>query len=110
MVDFEITKRVKLLEINNEMAHNYYYLIYGKMYNENKTKIRRFKYIEWFDIFDLMEYFDKDIITSEDIKQYLFDIENCYLTNIENFDDIEKIKEFYNYCNKTINNYNNIKK
>ena len=53
MVDFEITKTKKLLETNNEMAHNYYYLIYGRIYNEEKTRMRKFKFVEWFDIFDL---------------------------------------------------------
>jgi hypothetical protein len=33
MVDFEITKKQKILEINNDMCHNYYYLIYGRIYN-----------------------------------------------------------------------------
>lgn len=108
MVDFEITKTKKLLETNNEMAHNYYYLIYGRIYNEEKTRMRKFKYVEWFDIFDLQEYFEKDIITKEDIKNYLNDLEIGYLTNLKGYDDIEGLKEFYDFCNETIENYNNI--
>jgi hypothetical protein len=108
MVDFEITKKQKILEINNDMCHNYYYLIYGRIYNENKTRMRKFKYIEWFDIFDLQEYFEKDLITKNDIKDYLNNLENGYLTNIKNFNDEKNIKEFYNYCNETIENYNKI--
>ena len=46
MVNFEITKKQKLYEINNEKCHNYYYLIYGKIYNENKTRYRKFKFVE----------------------------------------------------------------
>lgn len=108
MVDFEITKTKKLLETNNEMAHNYYYLIYGRIYNEEKTRMRKFKFVEWFDIFDLQEYFEKDIITKEDIKNYLNDLEIGYLTNLKSYNDIEGLKEFYNYCNETIENYNRI--
>ena len=52
MVTYEITKTKKLIEQNNDMCHNYYYLINGRFYNSDKTKYKRFKYVEWFDIFD----------------------------------------------------------
>lgn len=108
MVDFEITRTKKLLEQNNEMAHNYYYLIYGRIYNEERTRIRKFKYVLWFDIFDLQEYFEKDIITKEDIKNYINDLEIGYLMNLKDYNDIEGLKDFYDYCNETIKNYNEI--
>lgn len=108
MVDFEITRTKKLLEQNNEMAHNYYYLIYGRIYNEGRTRVRKFKYVLWFDIFDLQEYFEKDIITKEDIKNYINDLEIGYLTNLKDYNDIEGLKDLYNYCNETIKNYNEI--
>lgn len=109
MVDFEITKTQKLLETNNEMAHNYYYLIYGRIYNEEKTRMRKFKYVEWFDIFDLQEYFDKDYITEDDIKQYVNElIDTTNITNIKDYNDKEGLKNFYDFCNDTIRRYNNI--
>lgn len=112
MVDFEITKKQKILEINNDMCHNYYYLIYGRIYNEDKTRMRKFKYIEWFDIFDLQEYFEKDLITKNDIKQYvdnLIDNMGCsYIGDIKDYNDTQGLQEFYNYCNETIENYNKI--
>lgn len=108
MVDFEITRTKKLLEQNNEMAHNYYYLIYGRIYNEGRTRVRKFKYVLWFDIFDLQEYFEKDIITKEDIKNYINDLEIGYLTNLKDYNDIEGLKDLYDYCNETIKNYNEI--
>lgn len=108
MIDFEITKKQKILEVNNEMCHNYYYLIYGRLYNENRTKYKKFKYVLWFDIWDLLEYYEKDFVTNEEIKRYIEEIENPYLTYIENFGDIEKIKDFYKFCNDTINDYNNL--
>ena len=112
MVNFEITKKQKLLAVNNDMCHNYYYLIYGRIYNENKTRYRKFKFVEWFDIFDMQEYYEKDFITNTEIKAYvnnLIDSIGCsYIDDIKNYNDEKGLKEFYNYCNETIKNYNNI--
>lgn len=109
MVDFKITKQEKILEVNNCMCHNYYYLIHGRIYNENRTKFIRFKYIEWFDIFEVQEFFEeKEYITEKDIKNYLNSLENSYLLSIKSFDDIKGITEFISYCNQTIENYNKI--
>ena len=108
MVDFKITKSQMILETNNDMAHNYYFLIHGRIYNEDKTKYRRFKYVEWFDIFDVMEFFEKEYITIQDVKAFLSNIENVYLYNIKDFDDKESLSEFYSYCNETIRNFNKI--
>ena len=112
MVDFEITKKQKLLEINNDMCHNYYYLIYGRIYNENKTRYKKFKFVEFFDIFDMLEYYEKDFVTKEEIKNYannLIDSIGCsYLCDIQNYNDEKSLKEFYNYCNETIESYNKI--
>lgn len=108
MVDFEITKTQKIYEQNNDMCHNYYFIIYGKIYNEDKTRMRKFKYVEWFDIFDVMEFFEKDFVTKEDIREYVNNLENGYLYNIKDYNDEKGLKEFYDYCNETIKNYNNI--
>ena len=101
MVNFEITKKQKLLEVNNDMCHNYYYLIYGRIYNENKTRYRKFKFVEWFDIFDMQEYYEKDFITNTEIKAYvnnLIDSIGCsYIDDIKNYNDEKGLKEFYNY-------------
>lgn len=112
MVDFEITKKQKIKEVNNDMCHNYYYLIYGRIYNENKTRYRKFKFVEWFDIFDMQEYYEKDFITDTEIKAYidnLTDSISCsYIDDIKNYNDKKGLEEFYNYCNETIKDYNNI--
>ncbi len=111
MVDFEITKKQKILEINNDMCHNFYFLIYGRIYNESKTKYKKFKFVEWFDIFDVQEFFDdKEYITKNDIIDYLNNLENSYLLNIKDYNDEKGLKEFYNYCNETIKKYNDIAK
>ena len=108
MVDFKYTKVNLLYEQNNDMCHNYYYIFYGKIYNKEHTRCRKFKFIEWFDIFDVMEFFEKDYITKQDAREFAYNIENCYLSNIKDFDDIKGLKEFYNYCNETIQNYNKL--
>ena len=110
MVDFKITKQQKVLEVNNEMCHNYYFLVHGRIYNEDKTRYRKFKYIEWFDIFDVMEFFEKDYITQEDVKEYLNNLEVPYMYSIKDYNDTTGLNEFYEYCNETIKNYNKLLK
>lgn len=105
MLDFRITKKEKLYEQNNDMAHNYYYLIHGRIYNEDKTKYRRFRYVEWFDIFDVQEFYEKDYITKEDIKNY---VDELSVSTIESY--ISNLKEFYKFCNETIDRYNDLAK
>ena len=43
--DIKITKISKLLEVNNSMVHNFYYLVNGKIINENKTKYKKFRFV-----------------------------------------------------------------
>lgn len=113
MIDFEITKIQKIKEVNNDMCHNYYYLVHGRIYNEDKTRIRKFKFVEWFDIFDLQEYYEKDIITKNEIKNYvenLVDNIGCsYIGDIKDYNDEKGLKEFCEYCNETIKQYNKIR-
>lgn len=70
--NFEInfTRIKKIYEVNNSMCHNFYFQYNGRIYNESKTKYRQFVFVLWFDIFDVMEFFDADAVTQEDIKEY----------------------------------------
>lgn len=108
MVDFEITKTKKLLEINNDMVHNFYFIIHGRIYNEGKTRMRKFKYVEWFDVFDVMEFFETDYYNDKLVKEYLGNLENSYIYGIKDYNDEKGLKEFYDYCNETIKKYNDI--
>jgi hypothetical protein len=109
MKDFtvELTKREKLLEVNNDMCHNYYYLQYGRIYNADKTSFRRFKFVFWFDIFDVTEYFEKDVVNKQEIAEFANEIAWCLSETlqsaIKSFDDCQV---FYDMCNKTIEEYN----
>lgn len=102
-MNIKITKRTLLKEINNDMVHSFYYLINGRIQNEDKTKYRRFKFIVWFDVMDIQEYFEKDSYTQTDIREYLDIVIECHTATIKSYDDC---KEFYNLCNETIENWN----
>lgn len=109
-LDYEITKLMKIYEVNNDMVHNYYYVAYGRIRNKEHTRFRKFKFVVWFDIFDVMEYFEKDIVSKEDIRDYASELacNNTYLLNINDYDDKKHLKEFYEYCRETIDDYNRI--
>lgn len=104
---FKITKRKLLKEVNNCMCHNWYYLIYGRIYNDEHTKYRRFKYIKWFDVFDMLEWLHDDnddcTYTTQDVKNYLTELIGCDLELVNSFDDTE---QFYEFCNRTIADWN----
>ena len=108
MVDFEIKKKQKILEVNNDMAHNYYYLIYGKLLNTEKTRCRKFKMVIWCDLFDVQEYFEKDFATNDEIKQYILECAIAQVENVKDYNDTESLREFYDFCNESINSYNQL--
>lgn len=111
MANFKITKIQKILEVNNDMAHNYYYLIYFHLQNEDKTKYKKGKFVIWFDIFDLQEYYLEENeelrgITQEEIKQYAVEIA---ISDLECFyKSYEDTKELQDFCNQSITDYNRI--
>ena len=104
----EITKKRKLLEVSNDKCHNWYYLFYGRIYNADKTRMRKFKFVLWFDVFDLQEFYEgQEKITTADIGRYVDELgwstcsSNEYL--IKSYNDCT---DFYDWCNETINDYN----
>lgn len=119
-MEIKITKRTKLLEINNDMCHNFYYLINGRFYNENKTAYRRFKFVLWFDIFDVDDFFNGDDgtedvvynvpITEEMIKEYLDEIIWSTVSMVSDYNNEKELRHFYQHCNDSIRRYNEIAK
>ena len=105
----ELTSHKKIHEVNNSMCHNYYYVQYGRIINQHRTKCRKFKFIVWFDIFDVCEHFDKDSVTKKEIAEFASELASSFLESrvdlIKSFDDY---KSFYDWCNETIKNYNKI--
>ena len=116
-MEIKITKRQKLLEINNEMCHNYYYLIYGRFINDEGTRCRKFKFVVWFDIFDVDEYFNYDDehdtyidnpITEEQIKEYLNECIWATVDMVSDYNNENQLQYFYEVCNDSITRYNQI--
>ena len=110
MKDFtiEFTRYEKILEVNNSMCHNYYYLQYGRIYNKDRTQFRRFKFVEWSDIDSICDYYDKDFVTNQEISRCMEEYawatcESQAVYLIKSFDECDA---FYDWCNKTIRDFN----
>ena len=103
--DVKITKTNKLLEVNNDMVHNFYYLVHGRIINESKTKYKKFKFVLFYDVFDLQEYWDDIVITKDMEKEYRNELIFNMVSTIKSYDDTI---DFYELCNNTIKNYNKI--
>ena len=114
-MEIKITKREKLYEMNNEMCHNFYYLVHGRLYNDDKTAYRKFKFVSWFDIFDVDEFFYdneemNNIITEDMIKEYL---EECIwgtVSIVTDYNNENQLRNFYDMCNDSIIRYNEVSK
>ena len=108
---YECTKIEKILEVNNEMVHNFYYLYYGRIYTNDRKKFLKFKYIQMFDVYDLQDFFNKDVFTQKDIREYAkyyaySEIIENYIFNIKDEYDITNIQKLLSYCNEAINIFN----
>lgn len=106
MDDFtiNITKRQKLYEENNCMCYNFYYLIHGRIINKEKTKYKKFRFVLWFDVFDLHEYYsDCENITEDMKKDFIEELIFGYTQFIKSYNDV---KDFYDLCNQSIEDWN----
>lgn len=104
--DIKITKRTLLWEPNNDMCHNYYYLVQGRIYKkvENEYKrYRKFKFVVWFDIFELQEFADKEWVSKDDQLEFVTELAFSRTERIKSYNDVD---EFYNDCNESIRDFN----
>ena len=85
------------------MVHNFYFLIKGRMYNNSKTESKKFKFVIWFDVFELLEYFESDTYSESDIYDFLNDLTANELSLIKSYDDCQ---DFYNKCHQSIDKFN----
>ena len=104
-MEIKITKKEKLQEINNSMVHNFYYLVHGRIINDEKTKYKKFKLVLFFDVFDVQEYFEKESYTKDDIKIYVDALIDGYINIIPNYNNTSG---FFQVCTDTIERYNKI--
>lgn len=121
IMEVKITKRQKILEINNDMCHNYYYLVHGRFYNEDHSTYRKFQFVLWFDIFDVDEYFnyiDFDDgsewidrpITTDMIDEYYKEIIWSTVSVVSDYNNEKQLRYFYDWCDDSIIRYNEIAK
>lgn len=112
-MNFEITKMEKIREINNDMVHNYYYLVHGRLYTGDHKRYLKIKHVVYFDIFDIQEYFDKERTTQADTKEYARELAysniSYYIGNITGEQDRNGLKALLGYCNATIKEYNEMR-
>ena len=107
-MEIQYTKINLIHEVNNDKVHNFYYVYYGRIYNDSKTKYKKFRYVLWFDIYDVQDFLGKEVITKKDIREYAEGLECGYLLNIKDYNDKEGLKEFYSFCRQSIEDYNNL--
>lgn len=111
MSNWKITKIQKLKEVNCDMCHNYYFLTYFRLYSKDGKRYKHGKFVTWFDIFDLQEYYieeDEEIrgITDDEIKRYASELSVNTLESY--YKSYEDTKELYEYCKSTIEDYNRV--
>lgn len=102
-MEIEITKRVLLKEVDNEMCHNWYWLVCGRIINDEGTCYRKFKFVEWFDVFDVQEYSEDGTHSKKNVREYL---DTCIDARLGYIVDYNHCNVFYSMCNETIENWN----
>lgn len=99
-----ITKVKKIDEVKNEYSHNFYYMIFCRVWNKEQTRFYRLKFVLWFDTEDLYEYYEKDRITAAETRQYLLD----WAANTAETFDYYNLDEAIEFCNNSLKIYYNV--
>lgn len=103
-MEVKITKRKLWHEFNCDKCHNYYFAYWGRIYNDENTKYKRFSFIVFFDIFELQEYLNyRNEITEEDKWEYAELLADGFIDTIISYDNCTY---FYELCKQSIENYN----
>lgn len=108
--DVDMTSCAKFHEVNNDMTHNFYFLVKVRVWTGRGTFFRR-RFVVWFDTGDLGEYYsDKDTFSKKDIQNYARDIAWSFIEGlpVSKECNMESIADFTERCKETIYNYNAI--
>ena len=109
-MEIKITRRELLRHDNNEMVTNWFYLVHGRLVNDDDTKYKRFKFVVWIDGQDLW-FYDGDGTTDNEedwsfvpLDEYLnYYAIPSFTDCINSYDDCDY---FYEICNDSIRNWN----
>lgn len=101
----KVTKRQLLRRRQNDMENNWYYLIHGRIYNADKTRYRKYRFVVMFDGDDLWEYYRKDNISEREISEYVDEMIFSFTQYIKGYNDVQ---EFVEICNQSIRRYNSV--
>lgn len=111
--DFTFTKMRLIYEPNNDMVHNYYWCYDVRHFVTDKS-FYRYRFVRWFDIQDVCDYYGKDRVTKKEIREYAAEIGMGFFDTycpktIEGGrcakEDIIKCRKA---CSETIENYNRL--
>ena len=100
-----ITKVVLLKEVCNDMCHNWYFGCYGRIFSPDQKHYKQCSFVLVVDSEDISDYFDgKEIVTQKNVREYVKFV--ALETMYSNVTDYNNLREFYNWCNETIEKYN----
>lgn len=95
----KITKRQNI----NHCSVGDFYLIFGQILNQDKTRYKKFRFVVQMYNNDICEFYEKDTYTKQDKSNYLDEIINSCLYGIKSYNNVSS---FYEFCQESINNYN----
>lgn len=101
----DVTKRTLHHEQCNDMCHNYYWLVYVRIYNANRTRYRKAKFIVLVDAEDVCMHVDADTYTDADVRGLADELIGSVVDMINSYDDT---CDFYDFCSQSINRFNAI--
>lgn len=107
MRDFsvKITKRTLLHEMNNSMCHNFYFLVNGHIRNSDDTRYRKFRFVVWFELDDVAEFYDLYKVGKADVMNYL---DECISCNVDTISSYDNVSCFYDFCRESIEHWNEL--
>ena len=103
-MEIKITKKSKLLSVRNEWTAGDYWLVYGRAYNDEKTRYYPFKFVLHIDLACDLWDGEKDIPYNDALDDMIFSF--CDQLSGVSFCDQKRISAFYDECNETIKRWN----
>ena len=104
-MEIKITKKSLLFSVSNSMYSADYWLINGRIYNDEKTRYYKFKFILFID--PVNDLYDTETETFLDYNEFLNDLIFSFCDEMGNdYNNINKINSFIDKCNETLEKWN----